>query len=215
MLGFIGGTGPEGRGLATRFAISGECVSIGSRDQAKAELAVDEVSQIISSSLITGGLNKDVANEADLIFVTTPYAGHKDILTSLENELTGKIVVDVVAPLAFVKGRATAIRVEEGSAAMQAKKVLPNSIVVSAFQSISAEDLLVPDKIIDSDVIVCSDDYDAKVLVMELAGKIEKIRAVDGGHLENSRYVEDFTALLLNINRIYKAHSTVKISGIF
>ena len=62
---------------------------------------------------------------------------------------------------------------------------------------------------------MCSDDYDAKVLVMELAGKIEKIRAVDGGHLENSRYVEDFTALLLNINRIYKAHSTVKISGIF
>ena len=190
MFGFIGGTGPEGRGLATRFAISGECVSIGSRDQAKAELAVDEVSQIISSSLITGGLNKDVANEADLIFVTTPYAGHKDILTSLENELTGKIVVDVVAPLAFVKGRATAIRVEEGSAAMQAKKVLPNSIVVSAFQSISAED-------------------------SSKAGKIEKIRAVDGGHLENSRYVEDFTALLLNINRIYKAHSTVKISGIF
>ena len=166
MLGFIGGTGPEGRGLATRFAISGECVSIGSRDQNKADLAVDEVSQSTSSSLITGGLNQDVAKEADLIFVTTPYVGHKAILTSLENELIGKIVVDVVAPLAFVKGRATAIRVEEGSAAMQAKMVLPNSTVVSAFQSISAENLLVPEKIIDSDVIVCSDDYDAKILSM-------------------------------------------------
>ena len=88
MLGFIGGTGPEGRGLATRFAISGECVSIGSRDQNKADLAVDEVSQSTSSNLITGGLNQDVAKSADLIFVTTPYVGHKSILTSLENELT-------------------------------------------------------------------------------------------------------------------------------
>jgi predicted dinucleotide-binding enzyme len=67
---------------------------------------------------------------------------------------------------------------------------------------------------VDSDVVVCADDAEAKRVVMALAEKIEGVRAIDGGGLENARYVEDFTALLLNINRIYKAHSSLKIAGI-
>ena len=214
MLGFIGGTGPEGRGLAVRFALAGERVLIGSRDRERASEAAESVSEFAPSGLASGALNRDVARGAEVVFVTVPYAGHRDTLASLKEELAGKIVVDVVAPLAFDKGRARAIRVEEGSAAMQAQAILANSTVVAAFQAISAPDLLVPDKLIDSDVVVCADDADAKDLVMRLAEKIEGVRAVDGGGLENARYVEDFTALLLNINRIYKARSTVKIAGI-
>ena len=78
----------------------------------------------------------------------------------------------------------------------------------------SAEDLLQPDVTIESDVIVCADDSEAKSQIMELAETINAVRAVDGGGLQNSRYVEELTALLININRIYKAHSTIKIVGI-
>ena len=76
------------------------------------------------------------------------------------------------------------------------------------------ETVLVPERTIDSDVIVCADDADARKRVIGLANLIEGVRGVDGGGLQNARYVEDFTAMLLNINRIYGAHSTIKIVGI-
>ena len=161
-----------------------------------------------------GALNADVAHRADIVLVAVPYAGHKATLSSLRDRLAGKIVVDLVAPLAFEKGRARAIPVEEGSVALQAQAILPDSTVAAAFQTISAQDLLVPDRRIDSDVVVCADDGEAKRVVMRLAESIREVRAVDGGGLENARYVEDFTALLLNINRIYKAHSSLRIAGI-
>ncbi len=213
-LGLIGGTGPEGRGLALRFAKSGERVLIGSRDAGRAAEAAEVLSRTLPEAEIAGAINRDVARDADIILVTLPYEGQRITLESIADDVTGKVVVDVVAPLSFSKGLASAISVEEGSAAMQAKAILPGSKVVGAFQSISAQDLLDPDKPIDSDVVVCADDSDAKDLVMRLAEKIDGVRAVDGGRLQNARYVEEFTALLLNINRIYKAHSTLKIGGI-
>ncbi|MCH8206338.1 MAG: NADPH-dependent F420 reductase [Chloroflexi bacterium] len=214
MLGFIGGTGPEGRGLALRFALAGEDVLIGSRDAGRADEAAAEVSAHDLKGSVDSGLNVDVARRADILLVTVPYAGHRETLTALKEPLAGKLVVDVVAPLAFREGRARAVAVEEGSVALQAQAVLTESTVVAAFQTISARDLLVPDRAIDGDVVVCADDVGAKKTVMALAEEIDSLRAVDGGGLDNARYVEDFTALLLNINRIYKAHSSLKIAGI-
>ena len=214
MLGFLGGTGPEGRGLALRFALNGEHVLIGSRDEERARVAAESVALSAREGLVTGALNADVADRADIVLVAVPYAGHKATLSSLRERLVGKIVVDLVAPLAFEKGMARAIPVEEGSVALQAQAILPESTVAAAFQTISAQDLLVPDRRIDSDVVVCADDIEVKKVVMTLAESIREVRAVDGGGLENARYVEDFTALLLNINRIYKAHSSLRIAGI-
>ena len=215
MLGFIGGTGPEGRGLALRFAIAGERVVIGSRDQGRAEEAAHSISGLVPSGSVRGALNRDVAREADIVFVSVPYPAHKDMLSPMKKQLAGKIVVDVVAPVAFSKGRgASAMPVEEGSVALQAQAILADSAVVAAFQTVSAQDLLVPDRSIGADVVVCADDTDAKEAVMKLAEKIKGVRAVNGGGLENARYVEDFAALLININRIYKAHSSIKIVGI-
>ena len=214
MVGFLGGTGPEGRGLALRFALAGERVLVGSRDRGRAHQAAESISALGPSDLARGALNHDVAREADIVFVAVPFTGHRHTLVSLKDQLTGKIVVDVVAPLVFSKGRAKAIHVEEGGVALQAQAILAESTIVGAFQTISAQDLLIPDKPIDSDAIICADDGEAKRVVMKLAEKIKGVRAVDGGGLENSRYVEDFTALLLNINRIYKAHSMVRIAGI-
>ena len=214
MIGFIGGTGPEGKGLALRFAMAGERVAIGSRDAQRAQDAAHEVGELQVGLSVTGGLNEQVADESDIVFIAVPYSGHRPTLESLGNRLDGKLVVDVVAPMRFSRGVASAIEVEEGSAAQQAQILLPNSKVVGAFHNLSAEDLMRPNVAIVSDVIVCADDKEAKIRVMELAESINAVRAVDGGGLQNSRYVEELTALLININRIYKAHSTIKIVGI-
>lgn len=214
MIGFIGGTGPEGKGLALRFAMAGDRVAIGSRDAQRAKDAADEVRELQVGLSVSGGLNEQVADESDIVFIAVPYSGHRPTLESLNDRLDGKLVVDVVAPLRFSRGVASAVEVEEGSAAQQAQILLPNSKVVGAFHNLSAEDLMRPNVAIVSDVIVCADDKNAKSRVMELAESINTVRAVDGGGLQNSRYVEELTALLININRIYKAHSTIKIVGI-
>lgn len=214
MIGFIGGTGPEGRGLALRFAMAGEEVAIGSRDAGRARDAAESVKALADGLNVGGGLNEDVAERADTAFIAVPYAGHLATLNALRERLDGKTVVDVVAPLAFRRGVASAVPVEEGSAAQQAQISLPNSRVAGAFHNLSAEELLKPDATIDADVIVCADDADAKRTAMALAETIAGVRAVDGGGLANSRYVEELTALLININRIYSAHSTIKIAGI-
>lgn len=214
VIGFLGGTGPEGRGLALRLALAGERVMIGSRDRSRATQAADEVAVQVSGVAVSGAVNEDVARQADPVFVVVPYAAQRDTLTSVRNLLAGKVVVNVVAPLTVSKGVATAVRVPEGSAALQAQAVLPDSHVAAAFQTISARDLLAHARPMDSDVVVCSDDDGAKETVTELVGKIPGLRAVDGGGLENALYVENFTALLLNINRRYKAHSAIRIVGI-
>ena len=218
MISFIGGTGPEGKGLALRFAIAGERVFIGSRDADRGLAAAAEVQGLLPAGLsvdsIQGGANEEAAGLGDAVFIAVPYAAHKDTLTKLAATLRGVTVVDVVVPLAFQKGTASATRVEAGSAAEEAAQLLPDSKVVSAFHNISAANLLVPDRSLDCDVIVCSDDASAKTRIMTLAEMILGVRAVDGGGLANSRYVEGLTALLLNINRTYKAHSSIRITGI-
>jgi len=217
MLGFIGGTGPEGKGLALRFAISGLDVFIGSRqEQRGVEAAEDLISKFegIDSNLVKGGTNGKAASDCEIAIICTPYAGHRETLEDLKQNLIGKTVVDVVAPLSFQKGSISAIQVEEGSAAQEAQLLLPESNVVGAFQNVSAEDLLIPSKQVTCDVIVCSNDQPAKEQVMLLGERIPGIRSVDGGNLENSKYVEQLTALLININKIYKSHSSVKIVGI-
>lgn len=214
MLGFIGGTGPEGRGLALRFALAGESLIVGSRDATRAQDSADEISASVPDASIQAGLNHDAAAKADMVFVTVPYLGARSTLEPVAKTLAGKIVVITVAPLRFGKGDVSALSVEAGSAAAEASDILPDSQIVAAFQTISAHDLLKSDKPIDSDVVVCADDQDAKETVMALAEKIVGVRAVDGGGLRNAAYVEQITALLLNINRIYKAHSAIKITGI-
>ena len=214
MLSFIGGTGPEGLGLAIRLALAGERVIIGSRSLDRAQEAARSVLQRVPAALVAGSLNIDAAKQGDMVFLSVPYGAQRGTLSDLKEHLKGKIVVSVVGPLLFQKGRARAIRVEAGSAAEETQQLLPDARVVSAFQNVSAEGLMVPDKDLGCDVIVCSDDAEARARVMSLAAKIRGVRPLNGGPLENSRYVEELTALLLNLNRTYKAHTSIKVTGI-
>ena len=211
MIGFLGGTGPEGRSLALRLAMAGEEVAIGSRDAARAKEMAQKVEARGESIRVVGGENTEIVGMSDIIFITVPYEGQAALLGALAPSLAGKLIVDTVAPVSFQDGKIRAIDVPEGSAAEEAQNLLPNSQVVAAFQNVSAVDLWVPDRVIEGDVVVCSDHQEAKERVMALAERIPDIRAVDGGALANARYVEEVTAMLLNITRIYKAHTMIRI----
>ena len=213
MLAILGGTGPEGKGLALRLAMAGEEVLIGSRDATRASDAAEALKELAPNLKVTGDVNDVAAQQGDVVFLTVPYEGQASLLQQVAPALTGKIVVNVVAPMVFNRGRARAIPVEDGSAAEESQKILPESQVVAALQNLSAEDLMQPDLTMESDVVVCSDHREAKEQVMAMVQRIPELRAIDGGALEYARYVEQLTALLVNINRIYRCHSTIKIVG--
>ena len=215
MLAFLGGTGPEGRGLALRLALAGEETIIGSRDAARAAAAAEELRELALGAGISGAANSDAAAAADVVFLAFPYEGQRPTLEQIPDAMAGKVVVDVIAPMQFQRGRgASAIEVEAGSAAEEAQELLPDSLVVSAFQNVSAEELQEPDKEMEGDVVVCSDHAQAKSVVMDLVRKIPQLRPVDGGALSNSKYVEQITPMLVNINRIYRIHAGIKIVGV-
>lgn len=213
-IAFIGGTGPEGLGLAMRFAKAGEEVFIGSRSDERAAQAAAKVREKVPHAKVQGMLNAEAVQQAELVFVTVPYEAHRETLQSLADLMEGKTLVDVVVPLEFSRSGVRAIDVEEGSAAQQARSLVPNAIIVSGFHHLDATLLQTVEKPMQGDVIICSDHKAAKKQVMQLAESIEYMRAVDGGVLANSKYLEEWTALLLNINRIYKARSGVRIVGI-
>ena len=215
MLAILGGTGPEGKGLALRLAMAGETPIIGSRDAGRGADAAEELAQSVPGVVIKGSDNAGAVASADVVFLAFPYEGQRPVLEDLGAALKGKIVVSVIAPMKFERGKgASAVEVEAGSAAQEAQDMLPDSQVVAAFQNASAEELLDPRATMEGDVVVCSDHPEAKKLVMELAGKIKDLRGVDGGSLANAKYVEQLTPLLVNINRIYKIHAGIKIVGV-
>ena len=214
MIGFLGGTGPEGRSLALRLAMVGEEVAIGSRDAERAREMAQKVEARGESIRVVGGENTEIVGMSDVIFITVPYEGQAALLGALAPSLAGKLIVDTVAPVSFQDGKIRAFDVPKGSAAEEAQSLLPNSQVVAAFQNVSAEELQDPAVDMEGDVVVCSDHADAKKLVMGLADKIPSLRGVDGGALANAKYVEQITPLLVNINRIYRTHSGVKITGV-
>ncbi len=214
-LAFVGGTGPEGLGLAMRFAAAGHEVAIGSRSQERGDKGAGKVAAAVAMAKVSGGANEAVVAGADIVFLTFPYGGQAPTLAHLGEALAGRIVCDVVAPLEFVKGKgAVALNVDGNSAAEEAAAALPASRVVSAFQNLSAEKLMDLEKPVAADVIVCGEDAEAKAALIGLANEIEGVRGVDGGALANSRYVEMLTSLLINLNRVHKTQTSVQIAGL-
>jgi len=214
-LAFVGGTGPEGLGLAVRFAHAGHSVAIGSRSKERGEEGAAKVREHVPNADATGGENADVVADADVVFLTFPYSGQKATLEALAGKLDGKIVCNVVAPLEFRQGvGAYALNVEGNSALQEAMAQLPNSRVVSAFQNLSAEKLLELEESIDADVLVCGKDAEAKQVIIDLANQIKGVRGIDAGGPSQSRYVEMITSLLINLNRKYKTQTSIKIVGL-
>jgi 8-hydroxy-5-deazaflavin:NADPH oxidoreductase len=216
-IAIIGGTGPQGMGLALRWAHAGETVIIGSRDAARAQHAAQTIKDRVGPQAQVSGLENSAAAAAtDLLMLTVPFEGAAALLKQLKPAFRpGSILIDATVPLAAgVGGRASrTLGVWQGSAAQQTAELVSKGVsVVAAFQNVSAE-LLNADEDVDCDVIVCSDDSNATQAAIQLAAKIPRIRAIDGGKLENARIVEQITALLIGLNIRHKGHGGVRITG--
>jgi 8-hydroxy-5-deazaflavin:NADPH oxidoreductase len=197
-IAILGGTGPEGTGLANRLARAGE--HIGGTVQ------------------IDGADNAAAAAQCDIAVLTLPFSGQAPLLKQLKAVWKpGTIVIDTTVPLAATLGGSPTrlIGVWQGSAAEAAAELLPAGVTLAAaFHNLGAE-LLAGDAPVDCDVLVCSDDEKSKQAAMDLAAKIPGVRALNGGKLENARIVESITALLIGLNIRYKVHSAgVRFTGL-
>lgn len=214
-VGVLGGTGPQGRGLALRWAKAGLRVVLGSRSAQRAEEAAAELNAAAGVDTVAGADNAACAHRSDIVLVAVPWDGHADLLTALKAELAGKVVIDCVNPLGFDKQGPYALPVAEGSAAQQAEALLPDSRVTAAFHHVSA--VLLADLGVDSvdtDVLVLGDDREATDLVRALADAVPGMRGIYGGRLRNAHQVEALTANLIAVNRRYKAHAGIRITDV-
>jgi NADPH-dependent F420 reductase len=220
VVGVLGGTGPQGRGLAVRLAAAGQRVLLGSRDaDTCASIAAEVAGRATAGSgrsgvSVTGGSNVDVAGACDLVIVAVPFAGHAATLADLAASLAGKVVVDCVVPMAFDNLGAYVLDVPEGSVAQQAAALLPDSSVVAAFHHLSAVTLEDLSKDLEGDVMVVGDDRRATDTVQALAGRLPGMRGVYAGRLRNARQVEALTVNLVSVNRRYKVHAGVRITDV-
>lgn len=181
-IGLVGGTGKEGRGLALRWARAGHDIVIGSRDPAKGDNAL--------------------AADAEVVVICVPYGAHEATLRELAPRLEGKIVVDLVVPLA--PPQITSVFVPEGNAAtIVAQRLVPGARVVGALHHVSSVHLQDLEHRLDGDVLVCGDDAAAKDVVIALVADLG-MRGLDAGPLANAVALEAMTPVLLYLNKRYK-----------
>ncbi|MBA2811753.1 NADPH-dependent F420 reductase [Streptomyces sp. KM273126] len=210
VVGVLGGTGPQGKGLAYRLARAGQKVIVGSRVADRARSAAGELGYGVE-----GADNAETARRSDIVIVAVPWDGHGKTLEALREELGGKLVVDCVNPLGFDKQGAYALKPEEGSAAEQAAALLPDSRVTAAFHHLSAVLLQDPEiEEIDTDVMVLGEVRADVEIVQALAGRIPGMRGIFGGRLRNAHQVESLVANLISVNRRYKAHAGLRLTDV-
>jgi 8-hydroxy-5-deazaflavin:NADPH oxidoreductase len=200
----IGGTGSFGMALAVRLHEAGYAVMIGSRDAERAAAAAAEVG-------VTGATNEDAAREADIVVLTTKADGAVETARSLREAIGSTPVLSVAAELAFTKGGVFPTT-ESTSIAQRIQDVIDGP-VVAGLHSLAATNLG-GDVAPDEDTLVCGDDADAKAIVLELAGKVTSGRAIDAGPLASARALEGMTAVIVNVNKRYKAHAGLRVTGV-
>jgi len=210
----LGGTGPEGLGLAARLAQSGQSVIIGSRSADRAEEAAKTLRAKLPEARLSGAPNVSAAAGADVVVLAFPYAGVDATLAECGAALAGKTVIDTIVPLK-VEGKFFDVEPPaEGSAGERVQARVPGAKVVSAFKHQSAHHLIDLEHRMEGDVLLCGNDEPSKALVADLVRRIPDLRPVDAGELRSARVFEAMTALLLNLNRRHKIRSSVRILGV-
>ena len=215
MIALIGGTGPEGKGLALRFAAAGEIVMIGSRYRERAVAAAEEVRHRVPDAWVRGALNRRAAREADIIVLTVPFEGHARIL-QVDPRRTSAARSSSIPSCRWRSRRAasTSFLSRRDPRPSRRRRMLPETRVVAAFLNLSAVELADLDRPLDADVVVCGDNVAARNVTMSLINRIPGLRAVNGDGLASAHHLEEITALLLTLNRIHRAHTSIKITGI-
>jgi NADPH-dependent F420 reductase len=214
----MGGTGPQGKGLGYRFARHGHDVIVGSRAAEKAVAAAAEVRDRLAgvegAGSVSGAANAEACEHADVVVLAVPWEGHDELVASLP--LAGRTVVSCVNPLAFDKRGAHGLVIDggEGSAAERAQTLAPDATVVGAFHNVSAVGLWGDEDYLDEDVLCVGDSDEGKELAMDLARAVTGRRGISAGKLRLARQLEPLTAVLISINRKYKVHSGIRITGL-
>jgi NADPH-dependent F420 reductase len=212
-IAILGGTGKEGAGLATRWAIAGHSIIIGSRDPARAHDKAVELRDKAHKIPIAGHSNAEAAALGEVVVIALPASGLGTTLPEVRDACRGKVVISTVVPLTF-GGPRLFTPPPEGSAAEQVQALLPEARVVAAFHHIAAHELSSSDHPIDCDLLMCGADAAAKNVVTEL-GRTMGLRSLDVGPLTNAGPVEGITAVLATVNRRYKVkNSGIKITGL-
>jgi len=214
-LAIVGGTGPQGRGLALRFATAGYAVVVGSRERSKAKAVVEAMLAAHPDIDVRGDENAAAIADADAVVLALAPEGLTATIESLREQLAGRLVIDVVVPLALRDGLAEhAPPAGATSAGELAQAMLPQSRVVGAFKTVPASQLLAVQRPLEGDVLVCGDDAAARADVEALVARIPNLRAVDAGPMRNARAIEGITALLVNLNRAHRAHTSIRVLGL-
>lgn len=233
LIGIVGGTGDVGLGLARRWARAGYSVIIGSRRADSAAAAASALNQAAQtegwarpgakataeaeaeakeSPAVRGLDNSAAAQRAELLVLTVPFAAQSATLKSIAAQAQGKILVDVTVPLAPPKVARVRLPAQ-GSAGQIAQSVLGEGVrVVSAVQNVAAAHLH-SDEPIACDVLVCGNDKAARQTVIELLADIG-LRGLHAGLIDNAAAAEALTSVLINLNKRYKTHTGIKITGI-
>jgi 8-hydroxy-5-deazaflavin:NADPH oxidoreductase len=211
-VGVLGGTGPAGRGVAIRLASAGYDVILGSRDALRAE-------EIATTLLARGdgvirGATNDVAADAELVIVATPWDSAVATVGALRARLKDKVVISMVNALVREGKELLPLYPPRGSMAAQLAFALPESTIVGAFHHLPASELENLDSGIDADVAIFSDSDVARKLVAEIVDEMPGLHAVIAGSMSLASAIEAFTAVCVSINIRHKGHSYVKFAGL-
>jgi len=214
----IGATGALGWGLAMRLARAGQPVVIGSRSAERAEEAAGRVRDLVPGPEVEGLVNEEAAQRGPMVFLTVPFRAQSENLNNLRDFLRpGQILVDCTVPTAAaVGGKATrTLGVWQGSAAEQAKEMVPDGVtVIGALHTVSAKALGDPDEALDEDILICGDRKADKARVAAIVEMVPGLRAVNAGALEMARIAEQLTSLLISINARYKTLAGIRVTGL-
>jgi NADPH-dependent F420 reductase len=200
----VGGTGAFGRALAARLRDLDYDVAVGSREHQRGWERGVELG-------VRGGSNEEVVKDADLVVLAVKSNAALGTARELAEAIGDTPVLCVASDLAFTERGVLPGREERSLAEELAETI--DAPVASGLQSVSAVELAAND-MPDQDALVCGDDARAKELALELAGKVVGGRAIDVGPLANSRALEAMTAVILNVNKQYRAHAGVRLTGL-
>jgi len=204
-IGLLGGTGPEGRGLALRWARAGARVVVGSRAADRARETAEQLNKIIGSNQIGHGDNRRAA-QSDFVLLSVPFQHAVSTMEAVQDEMrAGSLLIDATVPVSFENGRARYLEPPEGSASEHLRARLRADIaLVGAFKTIPAHSMEALDEALDCDEFVIGDTREARARVIEAMKSIQGLRPVDAGGLESASTVERMTVLAIGINRRYK-----------
>ena len=204
----LGGTGSFGKALAARLAALGEDdVVIGSREAARAE----EVARELGGGRVSGATNVDAVRGADLAVLAVKAEAALDTARDVADALGDTPLLSVASAIRFEKGIGMLPDPDARSLAERIQEVV-GAPVAAGLHSIAAANL--EEEQPDEDALVCGDDARAKELARELAGKLVGGRALDAGPLASARALEGLTAVIVNLNRRYKAHAGIRVTGV-